>query len=150
MQSRLVTRIFTLLLVAFSLWNMPACKSSKGTSSVPKSAITEDHSSQAYVFLKGAFYLYQFKEGEAISFSEQDHLKALMNAGIKATDVWFKRGARSCRPPGSDMAMMVIVEPVFLVRLEQADDRMRALGYQPTESPGMGDCAYYVSHFKLK
>lgn len=126
------------------------CKATKKISgSVPEPKM-EDHASQAYAFKSGVFYTYVFNDGPGYIADDKAIINKLLAAKIPVKDIWYKAGSSSCVPPGSDMAMTVIVEPVFLVRLENSSAEITSMGFTKADSPEMGDCAYYVRHYEFK
>jgi hypothetical protein len=123
------------------------CKATKKTTgSIPEPKM-EDHASQAYAFKSGVFYTYDFNDGPGYIADDKAIINKLLAAKIPVKDIWFKAGSSSCVPPGSDMAMTVIVEPVFLVRLENSSAEITGLGFKKTDEIGLGDCAYYVRRY---
>lgn len=138
----LILLVLTCLLVG--------CKSTGPIAKSNNEAVVEDHAGQPYAFSSGVFYVFDFNNPTVAGFNESACLKSLLDSGLAVTDVWYKQGSRSCRPPGSDMAMDAIVEPVFLVRMDSANDKMLKMGYLMTKEPGLGDCAYVVRHYKIK
>lgn len=126
-----------------------SCRSTKTVSPKKPKLTVEDHASEEYRFPPGVYYKLHLPDNMD-DFSESAPIKSLTEAGISFTDLWFKRGGRSCRPPGSDHAMMVMVEPVLIIRSDQADLRLLSKGYTEIQMPDMGSCAYSVKHYKLR
>jgi hypothetical protein len=139
--------IWTLMVILLIGGGCQATKKTTGTIPEPK---TEDHASQPYAFKSGFFYTYVFNDGPAYIDDDKAIIKKLLAAKIPVKDIWYKAGSSSCSPPGSDMAMSVIVEPVFLVRLENNSAEITNLGFIKADAPEMGDCAYYVRHYTFK
>ncbi|HQO50123.1 MAG TPA: hypothetical protein PK939_06825 [Bacteroidales bacterium] len=142
------SRFTLILLVMTSL--LVGCKSTGPVAKSHNEPVVEDHASRPYAFSTGVFYAFDFNNPAVAGFNEAASLKSLLESGLAVTDVWYKQGSRSCRPPGSDMAMDAIVEPVFLVRMDSANDKLLKMGYLMTKEPGLGDCAYVVRHYKIK
>ncbi len=111
--------------------------------------VHQDHASTEYIFSKGTYYSYAFEgEGPFYEFDEKAVIQKLKDAKVDIQEVWYKPASSNCRPPGSDLAMTVIVDPAFVVRLNKANKDMQKFGFKPTEEPSLGDCAYYVRHYK--
>lgn len=140
--------IFGVSLVILGLISI-SCRSSKTASTKKPSLTVEDHASDEYHFAPGVYYKLNLPDNMD-EFSEATPIKSLTEAGISFTDLWFKRGGRSCRPPGSDHAMMVIVEPALIIRSDQSDLRLLSMGYTEVQIPDMGSCAYSVKHYKFR
>ncbi len=112
-------------------------------------AVPEDHSSQGYDFPNGIYYTYQFQENALTEFDVNELIQKLIKEDIQLTDLWYKAGSRSCLPPGSIMAMQLIVEPVLLVRLEKDNKKLNQLGFKSTTLTDMGACAYRVKRYRF-
>jgi hypothetical protein len=126
-----------------------ACRSQKAQSSSEPIVVMEDHASTTYEFpAEGTYYTYQFEEETPYDFDETPLISALLEAGIRPLDIWYKGGSSMCVPPGSDIGMTVIVEPGMLVRLANPSDKMAALGFIVPEEPNVGGCAYRVRHYQ--
>jgi hypothetical protein len=126
------------------------CKAGKKTTATIPEHLMEDHASGPYVFKAGAFYTYVFTDAPGYISDDKAIINKLLASKIPVKDIWFKQGSSSCVPPGSDMAMTVMVEPVFLVRLERPSDEITGMGFKKTDEPGLGDCAYYVRRYTFK
>ncbi|MBS4057236.1 MAG: hypothetical protein KGZ82_07965 [Bacteroidales bacterium] len=124
-----------------------ACHTQKPTSKDGNKNTIEDHSSKPYAFPTGTYYQFVFNGKSAEGIDVKTLLLELLNLKIPWTDAWYKGPARMCVPPGSDMGMQVIVEPAFIVRLEKQHDGMLQKGFVKTAEPGLGDCAFRVTHF---
>ena len=124
-----------------------ACHTHKPTSKDGNKSSIEDHASKPYVFAAGTYYQYVFEEKSAEGIDAQQYLLELQNLKIAWTDAWYKGASRMCVPPGSSIGMQVIVEPAFVVRLDKQHDGMLQKGFVKTAEPGLGDCAFRVTHF---
>ena len=134
-------------LMSLGLFLLAGCKSVQKVSKSVSEPVVEDHATSPYAFKAGFYYIFDFSDPSVSGFNEKAAIENLIKGEIPVTDIWYKAGARSCRPPGSEMVMTVIVEPVFLVRLNKAYSGMTELGYKLAEEPGLGDCAYTVRHY---
>ena len=113
-----------------------------------KDFVHQDHASTEYIFSKGIYYSYTFEgEGPFYEFDEKAVIQKLKDAKIDIQEVWYRPASSNCRPPGSDLAMTVIVDPAFVVRLDKANKDMQKFGFNQTDEPSLGDCAYYVRHY---
>lgn len=132
-------------LIAFS-----GCGSNKKMKVKMPEAVLQNHAEAPHIFKAGTFYAYDFQGQIAYVFDEKEMISRLLKEKIAVSDVWYKPGASSCAPPGSDMAMTVMVDPVFLVRLDKKDDRLMPMGFVLLDEPSTGDCAYAVRYFKVR
>jgi hypothetical protein len=137
---------FTLILMIIAF---AACRSQKARGGSEPLVVMEDHASKTYEYpTEGAYYTFRFEEETPYDFDETAIISALLDAGIKPLDIWYKGGSSMCVPPGSDIGMTVIVEPGMLVRLGSPSDKMAALGFEMPEEPHVGQCAYRVRHYQ--
>lgn len=138
------------LLFLFSficLLSSAGCHSAKsGVQSLPQPAF-EDHSSGNYSFPTGVYYVFDFGEDPGYNFEVADALAKMRANHFRPLEIWFKPGASSCTPPGSDLSMSVIVEPVLLVRFRKTQRGIEKLGYRLVEDPSAGSCAYFVRRY---
>jgi hypothetical protein len=132
-------------LIAFS-----GCGTNKKMKAQIPEVVIQNHAEAPHIFKAGSYYAYDFQSKIAYVFDEKEIIGRLRKEKVAITDIWNKYGASSCAPPGSDIAMTVIVEPVFLIRLEKKDDRLLAMGFAPVDEPSTGDCAYAVRYFKFR
>ncbi|HOI32189.1 MAG TPA: hypothetical protein PLC47_05440 [Bacteroidales bacterium] len=110
--------------------------------------VTEDHESNEYEFPAGVFYTYQFEGDQpAYGFDEEDIVEKLVSKGIDVKNMWYKAASSSCVPPGSEMAMSVMVEAVLLVQLKETDDQLLRMQFERASAPSMGSCAYRVKRY---
>lgn len=138
---------FVLFLLIFAALG---CASGKKMQTKIPEVVLQNHAEAPHIFKAGSYYAYDFQSKIAYVFDEKEMIGRLLKEKVAITDIWNKYGASSCAPPGSDIAMTVIVEPVFLIRLEKKDDRLLALGFLPVDEPSTGDCAYAVRYFKFR
>lgn len=124
-----------------------ACHTQKQAAQVGNKSTIEDHMGKPFAFPAGIYYQFVFDEKSAEGIDAQQYLLELQNLKIIWTDAWYKSPARMCVPPGSSIGMQVIVEPAFVVRLNKQHDGMLQKGFVITAEPGMGDCAFQVTHF---
>ncbi len=136
-------------LFLFLLFATVACQTTKSTHEVIVNAGIEDHSTASYSFPKGEYHSYHFPENTEQEFDVQSLIENLVKEKIPITDLWYKSGSRSCLPPGSEMAMQVIVEPVLIIRLEKSDEKIASIGFTKCNLPEMGDCAYRVKRYRF-
>ena len=138
--------LILLTLMSFSFANCQMTK--KAVREIPEPSI-EDHASSEYIFEKGVYYAFVFPEGPSYGFDQIAQISKFLAAKIDFDDVWYKSGASGCRPPGSDMAMSVMVDPALLVLLDKADKKLEEMGYILVTEPSMGDCAFHVKRYKF-
>ncbi len=125
------------------------CRSSKSGAKTLPQPIAEDHSSGEYIFPEGVYYTYNFNSSPAYDFELPVAVASLHKRGFCPIELWFKPGASSCVPPGSDMAMTVIVEPVLLLRFKKQQKGLEKLGYEIVSEPSAGSCAYVVKRYSF-
>ncbi len=126
------------------------CQSTKTTTQSIPDFIQEDHASTAYHFPQGTYYHYEFSGENMYDFDEKAVISKLLADKIIPQDVWYKPGSSNCSPPGSDMAMTVIVSPSLIIRFDKTNDKINAYGFTAADEPSTGDCAYYVRHYSFK
>jgi hypothetical protein len=126
-----------------------SCQSTKQAQTNVINSIIEDHSTSVYDFPKGTYYAYRFKDDMAQDFDVLTLINELTKQKILVTDLWYKNGSNSCVPPGSEMAMQVIVEPVLFIRLEKPDAEVLKFGFGLSYQPDMADCAYRVKRYRF-
>jgi len=128
---------------------MSSCQSTKQTPTKVINSVVEDHSTTPFSFSKGEYFSYRFTEETDQDFDVQQLISTLVKEKIRVTDLWYKASSRSCLPPGSEMAMDVIVNPILLIRLEKITAEVLKLGFSPVYQPDMGDCAYRVKRYRF-
>jgi len=102
-------------------------------------------------FPEGKYYTFRFDEASGSAGIVPDKLlKSLSENGINWEQAWYKSPARMCVPPGSDMGMMVIVEPAFVLKTNGKQHDLSAYGLIETSAPHLGECAFRVQHFQRK
>ncbi len=148
LKSLIMKKVLPNILIATFIF-LSACSSTKNAPSITINAVLEDHSSSAFDFPKGVYYSFKFSEDPVQQFDVNQLIDQLTMEKIPVTDLWYKAGSRSCLPPGSDMAMQVIVEPVLLIRLEKENEKLAGLGFLKTFPTDMGECAYRVKRFRF-
>lgn len=142
-------RQLILLLSITSIMAFSNCQSTKkAVQNLPESVL-QDHASAAFPFQEGAYYSYNFGEGPHYNFDEKEILNRLIAAKLIPSDAWYKAASSSCSPPGSDLAMTVMVDPVLLLRFDKPQANLNEFGFAVAEKPSAGDCAYYVRHYKF-
>jgi hypothetical protein len=125
------------------------CSSTKKAPSITINAVVEDHSSTVFDFPKGEYYSFKFSDDPVNQFDVNQMIDQLTKEKIPVTDLWYKAGSRSCLPPGSEMAMQVIVEPVLLIRLEKENEKLSGMGFTKIFPTDMGECAYRVKRYRF-
>jgi len=125
-----------------------SCGSMRNNKTKVVNKVLEDHESSSYNFPAGVYYSYQFDSDKpAYDFDEQSLIEALVSNKIPVRNLWYKNASSSCVPPGSDMAMTVMVEAVLVVHLNKADDRLLDMNFKEIDTPAMGTCAYRVHRY---
>lgn len=143
MRKILQNTLYAIIIVLFG------CSSTKKVPAVTINAVVEDHSSSAFDFPKGVYYSFKFSEDPVNQFDVNQMIDQLTMKKIPVTDLWYKAGSRSCLPPGSEMAMQVIVEPVLLIRLEKENEKLSGMGFTKLFPIDMGECAYRVKRYRF-
>ncbi|MBK9292374.1 MAG: hypothetical protein IPM52_12220 [Bacteroidetes bacterium] len=141
-------RLAFLVTLAIALL-MPSCKSGKSAIQSLPQPVAEDHSGGDYVFPEGFYYAFDFEGSQGNGFELEEAVKALSINKFRPVELWYKPGSSSCVPPGSDMAMTVMVEPVLLLRFTKKQAGIERLGYQAVEQPSAGSCAYVVRRYRF-
>ncbi len=137
-------------LVGFMVLSMVliSCGSTRNQSAKVVNKVLEDHESSAYEFPAGVYYAYQFEDDKpAYGFDEQLVIEQLASKGITVKNLWYKAASSSCVPPGSSMAMTVMVEAAMVVQLNEADDQLLEMNFVKTTVPSLGSCAYRVNRY---
>ncbi len=140
---------FCVLLLSFISIVFIGCSTTKQTNNLIINSVFEDHETEEYSFPKGVYYSFKFSEDPVQQFAVNQLIDQLTKEKIPLTDLWYKAGSHSCLPPGSDMAMQVIVEPFLLIRLEKENEKLAGLGFLKTFPTDMGECAYRVKRFRF-
>jgi hypothetical protein len=118
------------------------------TTKVKTSDVFEDHQTSAYVFQEGVYYQFRFDEVTTMNgIDELALLNELEKQGVNWQEAWYKAPARMCTPPGSEMGMMVIVEPAFVIKVKKESEKLSQLGFELKDEPSLGDCAYRVKRY---
>lgn len=136
-------------IIIVTVFVLTGCSSTKKVPSITINAVVEDHSSSSFDFPKGVYYSFKFSEDPVNQFDVNQMIDQLIKDKIPVTDLWYKAGSPSCLPPGSEMAMQVIVVPVLLIRLEKENEKLAGLGFLKTFPTDMGECAYRVKRFRF-
>jgi hypothetical protein len=126
-----------------------SCQSTRQSQANVINSVNEDHTSSVYEFPKGTYYAYRFNDDQSQDFNVLTLIEELTKQKIQVTDLWYKNGSRSCLPPGGEMAMQVIVEPVLFIRLVKPNADVLKLGFGQSFQPDMGDCAYRVIRYRF-
>ncbi|MDP3463823.1 MAG: hypothetical protein Q8S18_13605 [Bacteroidales bacterium] len=136
---------YYLVLLGFLL---SSCSATKRDAKVISSDVFEDHLTTEFVFQQGAYYQFKFDDASMVNgIDELAVLNELVKQGVSWQDAWYKAPSRMCTPPGSEMGMMVIVEPAFVIRLAKKSEKMSQFGFGFTDSPSLGDCAFSVKRY---
>lgn len=102
-------------------------------------------------FPEGKYYALRFDEvSSSAGILPEMLLKRLSDDGIGWEQAWYKAPARMCVPPGSEIGMMVIVEPAFLLKINGQKKDLSVYGLMETTVPDLGECAFRVQHFQRK
>jgi hypothetical protein len=125
-----------------------SCGSTRNQSAKVVNKVLEDHESNAYEFPAGVYYAYQFDgDKPAYGFDEQLVIEQLASKGIAVKNLWYKAASSSCVPPGSSMAMTVMVEAAMVLQLEEANEQLLEMNFIETSMPSLGSCAYRVNRY---
>lgn len=138
--------IYQLFIIGIILSSCSALK--HDTTKVKTSDVFEDHQTSAFVFQEGVYYQFRFDEVTTMNgIDELALLNELEKQGVNWQEAWYKAPARMCMPPGSEMGMMVIVEPAFVIKLIKESEKLSQIGFALTDAPSLGDCAYSVKRY---
>lgn len=141
------TRIF--IISALVILLCAGCKGSKtGPKALPK-PVAEDHSTGEYNFPAGVYYTFNFNGSPAYDFDLAGAVNKLKQNGFRPAELWYKPGASSCAPPGSEMTMTVMVEPALLARFNKEQPGIEKIGYELAAEPSAGSCAYVVKRYRF-
>lgn len=156
-----------LILLLVLLIGLPACQSSADatapadtTARAPSATATEATDSlhviriprlDAYTWPEGG--LYYAVDMESVEHptahpgehqSPEELLRDLRREGVQVTHGWYRVGASSCSPPGSMIAMDVIVPEQLLLRTAAPWPEATEHGFTPTDAPHI-QCPYDVT-----
>ncbi len=126
-----------------------SCKGSKTGPKALPNPVAEDHSTGEYGFPAGVYYMFNFKGSPTYDFDLAGAVNQLKQNGFRPAELWYKPGASSCAPPGSELAMTVMVEPVLLMRFKKEQPGIEKIGYELVEEPSAGSCAYVVKRYRF-
>ena len=98
---------------------------------------------------QGIYYEYNYNDEElkGSEINVELILDNLIENNIKITDAWHKRYAASCCPPDTNRCMQAIVEPVFLIKLEEENELDNFI---KINEPEIGWCAYEIKHYTIQ
>lgn len=108
--------------------------------------IIEDHST-SYSFPRGVYYSFVFPQPYTYEFDVDVVLRRVANTGTRLRDAWYKSFNSACAPPGSNLVLPAIVDPVLIVRVESSAPALEQLGFVQTQNPNTGFCNYTVYHY---
>jgi hypothetical protein len=107
----------------------------------------EDHETEKKVFPDGEYYSYSFPETASFEFDVEGLLEILLQKNIKIYDAWYKNYNSSCSPPGSEVSMPAIVEPVLIIKIAEANSELKTFNFEKIIEPDLGWCAYRIKHY---
>jgi hypothetical protein len=137
-----------LLLLLLGVFIASSCSTKRKATERKVSVCLNTVDGSEIIFPDGKYYAFRFDETTiSIVIEPETVLKSLTEAGIHWEEAWYKAPARMCVPPGSEIGMMVIVEPAFVVRTAGKVESIAAYGFIETQEPGLGECAFVVQHF---
>ena len=100
-------------------------------------------------FDDGIYYGYNYND-EELTGSEINVeliLDNLIQNNIKITDAWHKSFASSCCPPDTNRCMQAIVNPAFIIKLEEETELDNFI---KVDEPKIGFCAYTITHYEIE
>ena len=100
-------------------------------------------------FDDGIYYEYNYND-EELKGSEIDVeliLDNLIENNVPITGAWHKSFASSCCPPNTNRCMQAIVNPVFIIKLEEETELDN---FVKVNEPKIGFCAYTITHYKIE
>ena len=100
-------------------------------------------------FDDGIYYEYNYND-EELKGSGIDVgliLDNLIENNIPITGAWHKSFASSCCPPDTNRCMQAIVNPVFIIKLEE---ETKLDNFIKVNEPEIGFCAYTITHYKIE
>jgi len=101
-------------------------------------------------FSEGIYYEYNYNDEEIKGIKNIDAesiLNNLIEKNILITEAWHKSFASSCCPPNTNRCMQAIVNPVFIIKLEEETELDNFL---KINEPEIGFCAYTITHYEIK
>ena len=100
-------------------------------------------------FDDGIYYEYNYND-EELKGSGIDVgliLDNLIENNIPITGAWHKSFASSCCPPDTNRCMQAIVNPVFIIKLEEETELDKFI---KVDEPKIGFCAYTITHYEIE
>jgi len=100
-------------------------------------------------FSEGIYYEYEYSDEElkGQKINVNLILNNLIDNNIPITEAWHKSFASSCCPPNTNRCMQAIVEPVFLIKLEEETELDN---FVKNDEPEIGWCAYEIKHYAIQ
>ena len=132
-------KIFLILIIGLVF--VSACTKEKISSTV------EDLNNEN--FDDGIYYEYNYndEELEGSEINVELILDNLIENNIPITEAWHKSFASSCCPPDTNRCMQAIVNPVFIIKLEEETELDNFI---KADEPEIGFCAYTITHYEIK
>ena len=128
------------------LLGLVSCEDQGNQVQLSYSTSIEDHST-SYSFPSGVYYSLVFPQPYSHEFDVNGIFRRVANAGIRSTDAWYKNYNTGCHPPGSIVVLPAEVEPVLLIRTDEATPTLEQLGFVQTQNPSTGSCNYTVKRY---
>ena len=101
-------------------------------------------------FDDGIYYEYSYNDEQLKGIEIIDVnliLNNLIQNNVKITDAWYKNFASSCCPPDTNRCMQAIVNPIFIIKLEEDTELDNFI---KVNEPEIGFCAYTITHYKIE
>ena len=98
---------------------------------------------------QGIYYEYNYNDEElkGSEINVELILDNLIENNIPITEAWHKSFASSCCPPNTNRCMQAIVNPVFIIKLEE---ETKLDNFIKVNEPEIGFCAYTITHYKIE
>ena len=100
-------------------------------------------------FSEGIYYEYKYNDEElkGQEINVNLILNNLIENNIPITEAWHKSFASSCCPPNTNRCMQAIVNPVFIIKLEEETELDNFI---KVNEPEIDWCAYEIEHYTIQ
>ena len=99
---------------------------------------------------QGIYYEYNYNDEQLKGIEIIDVnpiLNNLIENNIQITEAWHKSFTSSCCPPNTNRCMQAIVNPAFIIKLEEETGLDNFI---KVDEPKIGFCAYTITHYEIK
>lgn len=145
----ILPKVFFTLIITVLIHILGCQNSTTTTNEIPEYVITDEDHSQGYTFpSQGIYYEYSFSSYTEHIENIEEFLIDLHYEGIIIIDSWYQGGSSMCVAPGDSTGATVIVEPRFIILLENENITFHNFSF--VENPSYIFCGYYVKRYTLK